>query len=622
MSLKEIVAGVEKDVGLFSIHDKTIENGNTYTIPFAKKPAAQLIAALAGSKDPNLLLSTANPALKNTDNVDVTLQGFTDKTANKQLTLSGKRLDRLLKSGKVYVNTHIFPTGLYQRVIQEKLASKKEDLPSETNGIHLENIAAGGICIAQEIDLLISPMMSSHKRAHTTVREGKIEENDPALLLLSSPHLNFNSTLGKHLDTDTQARFIEGLFRNLFDATQKEGRKYIAMPAAGLGKHGGQAEMYFAALMKVAKEFPELNIIYNPGDHEKAFDKALKKANLTNIAKTTKNIIFMADRLTQLGNPCALYIPADSEVMYGLKDIGGHWKSIETEPHHSMHVSDLLFVSKKNETSQTYIGALSTAPLNSFGLNSVTYATVLERDLDAKLSRRNSNTDGVHAGSRTDLSLPSEEEKAKKNPSGAPVIQHASVKTPPQSTETHIPPVLVETQKKTTDLHDTQTTPIPGSPKKNTQPTPSEHTDPLTPVVKEQPPQLPLDQAKPVNITCSLGKNGMFPPAPTKPIQTYEPKSDESSLSQEQIDEINKAIDCLTGEIQSCWPYPNKDVKQIKVDALQAVITNALTMSIRDAIKAAKNEYPRATDGRISTRTADLFAKLENSPENIPMRHF
>lgn len=381
MGLKEIITAVEKEVGLFSQKYKTIEGGHTYTIPFSQKPAQQLLTSLGGMKEPSAILSSITPAIHTSGNADVTINGFTPKTADKKLIITGKRLDHLLQSGKIYVNTALFPAGLYPKVLYEKLAGKnKEALPSETHGIHWENLAVG-VCHVQEIDLLVDTIMSSHKRAHSTVRTGKIEENNPSLLLLSSPRLNLSDGLDDHMDKETQIRFIEGMFYNLFDAVQKEGRQYIAMPAAGLGAHGGKPEMYFAALMKAAKAFPKLNIIYHPNDHEKSFDKALKKAKLENVVKTTKNVIFIAERLNQLGNPCALHIPADSDVIYGLSDIGGPWKSPPSKRH-------LLFLNKKNETSQTYIGALSTAPLNSFGVNPQAYATIIERNLGNSLDTR------------------------------------------------------------------------------------------------------------------------------------------------------------------------------------------------------------------------------------------
>ncbi|MBI2786794.1 MAG: hypothetical protein HYX60_11050 [Legionella longbeachae] len=569
MGLKEIVSTVEKDIGLISVTNKTIEKGHTHTIPFALKPSEQLMSALRGPKDTHLPIVNSPTSVKTSDNKDVTIKGFSTKTAQQTLTISGTRLDRLLSSAKIYVNTNVFPDGLYQKAIKEKLVNNKnKELPPEVNGTHWENLAVG-VCHAQEVDLLVGTIMSGHKRAHTTVREGKIDKETPALLLLSSPCLNLRSELKVHLDKKNQIRFIEGMFRNLFDATQKEGRQYIAMSAAALGKNSVKPELYFAALMNVAKEFPDLNIIYHPVDHENAFDKALKNAKLENVAKASKNIIFMADKLTQMGKLCALHMPTNSDVIYGLSD----------------------------ENSQTYLGTVSTSAVNSFSVNPQAFATVIERNLTWPT---NSVIKTKILDNKNNINLPapsckSEEHKVEQ-------ITKNEEKLTVNANSTDSPP-LVEQIDET--VKETET------------PSGSDEIIPniiFSPVqIEQEPPasDLPIQNATDkVIVISSPGKNGIFPPS--KPVETpprLEPTS--SSLSKKQVFEINHTIDCLTGEIQSCWPYPNKALKQIKVDALNALIKNARTMNIHDAIAAVKQEYPKAVEGNWSTRTADLFNKLE-----------
>lgn len=614
MGLKEIITEVEKEVGLFSQKYKTMEGGHTYTIPFSQKPAQQLLTSLGGMKDPSAILSSPTPAIHTSGNADVTINGFTAKTTDKKLIITGKRLDHLLHSGKIYVNTALFPAGLYQKVLLEKLAGKKKEaLPLEANGIHWENLAVG-VCHVQEIDLLVDTIMSTHKRAHTTVRIGKIEENNPSLLLLSSPCLNLSGGLDNHLDKETQIRFIEGMFYNLFDAVQKEGRQYIAMPAAGLGAHGGKPEMYFAALMKAAKAFPKLNIIYHPNDHEKSFDKALKKAKLENVVKTTKNVIFIAERLNQLGNPCALHIPADSDVIYGLSDIGGPWKSPPSKRH-------LLFLNKKNETSQTYIGALSTAPLNSFGVNPQAYATIIERNLgnslDTPLGKEIKDTISIHITTQQPPSISEHGiEPSIQVQTGNQAKSNAKI-TGEQLNKISINPTdenKVLTPPKASVAPD----PIPELPK-SSQPTAIEEVPSSKPIVQEQffqqASSLPTNSFDPTRIISSPAQNGLFSP----PKESVQPKtqSASSSLSEQQLQEINRTIDQLTLEIESCWPYPNKALKQIKIDALSALITHTETMSISNAIAAIKEEFPRVAEGTLSTRTAALLDRLEQSTKNL-----
>ncbi len=87
----------------------------------------------------------------------------------------------------------------------------------------------------------------------------------------------------------------------------------------------------------------------------------------------------------------------------------------------------------------------------------------------------------------------------------------------------------------------------------------------------------------------------------------------ESNLSEEQLQQIKKLISSLEKEISSFWPYPNKNRKQIKVDALNSFIGKTETMTISEAIDKIDIEYPQVRSGQISTRTADLFNSLRNA---------
>ncbi|KTD72965.1 hypothetical protein [Legionella tucsonensis] len=82
-----------------------------------------------------------------------------------------------------------------------------------------------------------------------------------------------------------------------------------------------------------------------------------------------------------------------------------------------------------------------------------------------------------------------------------------------------------------------------------------------------------------------------------------------SSLSKEQLLQIKQLINSLEKEIDCCW-YPNKKIKQIKVDALSSLIFKARTMDITKAVSEIELEYPEVRHGLISTRTADLLDGL------------
>ncbi|CDZ75833.1 hypothetical protein BN59_00092 [Legionella massiliensis] len=92
-------------------------------------------------------------------------------------------------------------------------------------------------------------------------------------------------------------------------------------------------------------------------------------------------------------------------------------------------------------------------------------------------------------------------------------------------------------------------------------------------------------------------------------------RTENSTLSEAQLAAIQEQINALTGEINSWWPYPNKDVKAIKVAALEKLVKYAnQAISLNDTVTRIKDEFPRATEGSISTRTNDL---LEQLAENV-----
>lgn len=590
-SLKDLVKTINEneEIGSFSKSHKTIGNSHTYRIPFASKPSQQVIAALGGPEtyDDKHALLTAKKEIKTTGNSKVKVSGFTSSTPESTLTLSGKRLDRLFSSAKIYVDTSIFPPGHYQKTLAEKLTLQKK-LPKENNKIDWENLAVA-VCHAQEIDLLVTTCVSSHGRAHTTVRpSASIHSKAPAFLLLSSPKLNLNKDHSKALqEKDEQLKFITSMYRNLFNAAVSEQREYIVMPAAGLTNHGGSPEMHFSALMAVAQEYPALNIIYNADNHKSAFDSALKTANNpANVARTTKDIIAVADYLMNTeGKSCAIYNPSSSNVVYGLSDVGEHWQA-----------TTLTLGTNPGKTLQAYIGTISTAPLNSYGINPGAFMNIIERNLKqlAEITQKNEDATPSASIEKADevATLPTQ---VPVNTDGAPVeIGNPVEQSAHDTIETHEEPELPSPVPVNTPIPITN-----AQPSSEQKPDPSSSTD--SPVVEPIPPRR----------KSSSGSIGMFPPVVEEPKSSNDTPLQHSSLSPEQLNEVNDAISSLFKEIHSCWPYPNKTLKQTKMDALHALITNSYTMSVTKAVEQVKNDYPTALSGHISTRTRDLLEKLE-----------
>lgn len=584
-SLKDLVKTINEneEIGSFSKSHKTVGGSHTYRIPFALKPSQQIIAALGGPEtyDDKHVLLTAKKDIKTTDNPKVKVTSFSQNTSESTLTLSGKRLDRLFSSAKIYVDTSIFPSGHYKKTLTEKLATQKK-LPKENNKVDWENLAVT-VCHAQEIDLLITTHVSSHGRAHTTIRpNASIHSNASAFLLLSSPKLNLNSDHSKALkEKSEQLKFLTSMYRNLFNAAVSEQREYLVMPAAGLSNHGGSPQMHFSALMVVAHEYPTLNIIYNADIHKDAFDSALKTANNpANVARTTKDIIAVADYLMNIeGKSCAIYNPSSSNVVYGLSDVGEHWQSA---PH--------TIGANPGKTLQAYIGTVTTAPLNSYGINPEAFATIIERNLAQLTAAQKNESSPVNT-------TPNTIDEAEKTP--IEPEEHDTVETPAD-------PVLPPPVPVKTPIPTRQDIPVTNAqPSSEQKPVPSSSID--IPVIEPIPPQR----------KSSSGSIGMFP----QPKSSSDTSVQNSSLNPEQLNEVNDAISSLFKEIHSCWPYPNKGLKQTKMDALNALITNSYTMSVAKAVERVKNDYPTALSGHtvfglskagyVSTRTRDLLDRLE-----------
>lgn len=578
MTLQILMDEIEGTTGLFSTSYKTIDEhnhkGHVYNIAFELKPAQQLLAGLGALPNQQALLSSLTPGHTAIDYKDVAVKSFSPKDSE-ELIIAADRIKRLHRSAKIYVNTDLCPAGLYAKAMQQHLVNRKDSSLSDDAQIHWQNLAAG-VCHAQEIDLLVDASISKSGRALTTARKGVIGKDAPAILLLSNPTLKFKHGLAKKLDKETRLKFIEGMYRNIFNAAISSGRNYIVMPAAGLGKSGGKPDVHFAALMTVAKNFPNLNIIYNPDKHAKKFDEALLKAKLDNVVKATKNVVFIADKLTRQGKPCALFSPCDSDVIYGHCDVGDNWK----------------LEKNSNFDGKNYIGATTTAALNSHGLNPHAWKHILERSLTAApvVHKPETPVDISKAPSKKiDKPLPT----PNTTPSTEPKLE------------------VVDETKHTSHIE-----------------TPVSNSDVAGSIeIKPTLPEKPVDEgdlsaSKPIIdiiIESKSGGSGLFKPDSLPDVDKSKDKPERSHFNEEQIDAIRAVISGLEREIQSCWPYPNKDLKQIKVDALEALIIEAQTHPIEDAIKAVKKACPRVMEGSFSTRTADLLDRLAQEARGMAL---
>lgn len=378
-TLPKLVSKFEKNVGTFSNYQ--CELGQfAESIPFNKKPAQQLLNGLAcvHSADEKLSRTSDGKPLKENVKNSVVISAFNEKTDSK-LTLTAARIEELLDSAKIYLNSSIFPKTKYlsyinNSSIKEQDQSKDQSKDDSFFSEYYQNLATQ-VCHVQKIDVLVEHVKNEFGKAVAAPRAGTRNKGDAAVLLISTPALNFNvqnKGVAHHLSDSDVSKYVKGMFENIFTAASLEGYHYITMPAAGLGQFEGEPEVYFNILADVADKYPTLNIIYHPAQYGNKFDEIMKKRNPKNIIRATVDVFYLADELTRNGYPCAFHNPSDADVVYGVYDVGEYWK---------------------NGTRYCYLGeehacSMSTGPLNSKLLNPAVYANPIELNLDAEISHR------------------------------------------------------------------------------------------------------------------------------------------------------------------------------------------------------------------------------------------
>lgn len=359
-TLPGFLHSIEKNIGKFSTYQTS--RGHAKDIPYIQKPAQALLNGLECKADEDARLSTTQSGepLPLVNNPQVVINSFDKKNKDVKFTIAAAVIDQLLNSSKVYVNTDIFPAGEYEKKMNEgKIGPQNKEL---------QNIAVG-VCCVQKVHLLCEQQINKNGQAISIPRSTDINQDDPAILLLSCPALNFSYGKSGLLSLEQRQYAIRGMYRNLFNAAQTEGQTHIVMPAAGLGAFGGEPALYFAILMTVAAEYADLKIIYHPAQFSANFNKALMQSNVNNVVEATKDIIFIANELSKRGYSVALHNPSDADVVFGVYDVGEYWK-------------------KGHYAGEEHIGSMTTAVLNSRGLNPAAYSKIVERSLQKNSEER------------------------------------------------------------------------------------------------------------------------------------------------------------------------------------------------------------------------------------------
>lgn len=578
--LSKLIQSIEQNIGAFSSYQTSVGHGQN--IPFGRKPAQQLIQGLGGKANSAAPLSEKEDEspLSLRNSTDVTIRSFENN--NDSLTIPAKRIDRLLKHAKTYVNTAIFPEGLYQKLTcsQGEMTIGAQDhgcVPDTC--MYWQNLAVG-LCHVQEIDLLVEQVVNQKGQAIAHFRQREIKVDDPAILLLSSPALNFGGNgygLAKDLPDSDVHEYLEGMYRNLFDAALQEGRTYVTLPAAGLGVFEGDPDTYFTALMKIAKEYPELNIIYHPAQFVKAFDQALEKAQLPNIVKATKDVLFIADALTRAGYPCAMHNPSDADVVYGVYDVGEYWKSGKGNGY----------------VGEEHIGAMTTAPINSLKLNPSAYHTVVERNLrtesTAVLSESlSTDTSSTSTSEEDDTQKLVEVNDATLRPSKARQQLLDEIK--------NLKKTLKSELQTSCFFKETKDNKIKGLRRLHAhfkEPNSADTVKDFLSAAEETFPKM-LDGYFSKRVATIVDKVRNF--------------DEEQNLSYEQLKKVEALYKTLNDEAGS-WLCSNKALKIVKMKALDAFIDDCKKMPVLEAIEMARAKEG-ALDG-CSSRVAALFDALE-----------
>ncbi len=368
MVLLDQIKEIESKVGAFSNYQfwDGVKSFPSQKFKFEKKPAQLMLSQLGAKADPNAMLTTASaPFLhENNPSIKISVPG-----SAAEFMIDGGMIDALLRSGTVFVNTDIFPQGVYSKLVQSNTLTAQDKSICKESNIHWQNLATA-VCHSQRIVLLIDQHIGDDGLAYSTYKTGAIDFFGPTIQLLSAPALNFSYGVAGELTSEQRHNHIVGMYRNLFSAAEHEGSEYIVMPAAGMGAFCGDPHLYFECLMSVAQEFPKLNIVYHPAKFSAEFDEALHHAKLPNVVKATKDVMFIADALCKDGHPVALHNPSDCDVIYGVYDVGEYWKT----------------GTGSGYVCEEHIGSMTTATLNSRGINPAAYQNIVERKFNVGMT--------------------------------------------------------------------------------------------------------------------------------------------------------------------------------------------------------------------------------------------
>ena len=393
-SLHEELYVVEQRTGNFSHyqyadiekHNQIISFGKSHDIKLQNKPAYQFLKTAFSNHplDFSKLLIKRKEKTQEIVFTDATINSFIvnhTKSINQQnkLIIHKERIQELRKSARIFINREILSSQDYKNKCNSYNTHSRGNI-IKGNKFSYEDVATCAICHAQKADLLITYKAFSGN-AYTCPRAGEIKAGSHAMLILSVPAINYAYDYNSHktsacnLSLSQQKKLMKNMFQLLFYVTTYYGYQYICLLPAGLGEFIGnenpneKASMYFESVFNVAKEYPDLKIIYHPAQYKNEFDKISKGySSIKNVVRAEKDVLHIAQELINDNKPCAVHNPSDADVSYKAADPGEYWKNGKG----------------KRYVAEEHMGVTTTISLNGPGLNPHVYDFPIEVDLTKK----------------------------------------------------------------------------------------------------------------------------------------------------------------------------------------------------------------------------------------------
>ncbi len=220
-------------------------------------------------------------------------------------------------------------------------------------------LLATNICHAQDVIFLVEQHLDG-SAARNKMATGNLDAAPP-VTVLSIPGVNFAygatnaSTL---IDSGDAATMIKNMRTTALESAKRKNRKYVTMPAIGMGAFLGNIraseiiKLYFATLIQLMQTTYRNDfdaIYFNPAGQAPIFRTMLNAAKNSGefpLFMTQKDVKFLAINLSKNGFATAFLNPSDADVIWGVYDAGEYYKN-------------------GHYVGEEDIGATSTAPIGS-----------------------------------------------------------------------------------------------------------------------------------------------------------------------------------------------------------------------------------------------------------------